>query len=370
MTAALRVGLLFGGASVEHEVSLTSARGVLVGLRTAGHEVVPIAARGDGRWLPPDPSRAILEGRATRVDSVDVPDAEGRIVVDPGRGGLLHVGPRGGIAVRLDALFAVMHGWGGEDGRLQGALELGGIAVVGSGVLGSAAGMDKEHAKRIFESHGLPVVPWRVVRRAEGSDLDETAARLSSAFDFPVFVKPANGGSSVGVVKVKEPASLPAALDEAFRFDHKVIVEKGIDAREIECAVIGNDRPEASIVGEIVPSREFYDYAAKYLDGTSELRIPAPIDEATSGRVRAVAVRAFAALDLAGMARVDFLLDRDSGRLFLNEVNTLPGFTPISMYPKLWEASGLLFPDLVDRLVRLALQRKAADDGLTKRWGG
>jgi D-alanine-D-alanine ligase len=262
----------------------------------------------------------------------------------------------------LDVLFSVVHGWGGEDGRYQGLLETIGLPYVGPGVLGSAAGMDKAVAKVLFEARGLPVAPWRALDRATWERDGEGALRpLAEALGYPLFVKPACGGSSVGISKVATPAALTGAVEEAMALDPKVVLERGLNAREIEVAVLGNERPEASICGEVVPSREFYDYASKYLDGTSELRIPAPLSTDLAGRVRELAVAAFAALDLAGMARVDFFVEKDGDAVWINEVNTLPGFTPISMYPKLWEASGLAYGDLLDRLVGLALDRAATD---------
>jgi D-alanine-D-alanine ligase len=260
--------------------------------------------------------------------------------------------------IELEVVFPLVHGWGGEDGRLQGALDLAGIPCVGAGVCGSAVGMDKVLTRQLCEAQGLPGVRWMVFHASTYVSAPETAhRRIAAELGFPVFVKPSNGGSSVGVTRVAKASGLPAAMDEAFDCDATVLVEEGVDAREIECAVLGNEQPEASVLGEIVPSREFYDYAAKYLDGTSELKIPAPLDGETTEAVRAHAVSAFRCLGLSGMARVDFLVARSSGRVYLNEVNTLPGFTSISMFPKLWEASGLAYPELVRRLVDLALER-------------
>ncbi len=371
MIPPLRVGLLFGGASVEHEVSVVSARGVAAGLDPARFDCVALAVTGDGRWLSPEASARILGSERARAEVSPADDDGVRLVVDPG-GGLLAVAPDGpAVPVAVDVIFPVLHGWGGEDGRLQGALELAGIPCVGAGVLGSAAGMDKEATKSIFEARGLPVGPWRALRAARyASDPEGSRGRLAADLGFPMFVKPANGGSSVGISKVKSPAELDRAIRDALECDRKVVVEAALDAREIECAVLGNDDPLASRPGEIVPSREFYDYAAKYLDGKSELRIPAPLDGTTEATVRSLAVEAFLALDLAGMARVDFFVDRRSGGVFLNEANTLPGFTPISMYPKLWEASGVPYPELLDRLVRLALDRAAASSERATRWRG
>jgi D-alanine-D-alanine ligase len=334
-------------------VSVISARGVARALDPVRWSCVPIGVTPGGRWLPFEASGAVLDSELPRVVPAE-PDDGSRIVADPGGGGLVLL-RRGGAAerVEIDAIFSVVHGWGGEDGRIQAVLELAGIPFVGPGVLGSAVGMDKAVAKRLFECRGLPVAPWRLVRRSDHAaspDAEETG--LAAALGFPMFVKPANGGSSVGITKVRRREDLKAALDLAFSLDSKAVVEKGLDVRE----VLGNDSPEASVVGEIVPSNEFYDYAAKYLDGSSQLRIPAPLPEASAGRIRELAVAAFRALDLEGLARVDFFVERPSGAIWLNEVNTLPGFTPISMFPKLWEASGLPYPRLLDRLLDLAFE--------------
>ncbi|HEX4823459.1 MAG TPA: D-alanine--D-alanine ligase family protein [Candidatus Polarisedimenticolaceae bacterium] len=359
MTPRARVGLLFGGASVEHEVSVVSARGVAGALDPARYDVVPVAIAEDGRWLAPAASAAILASGASRAQA----DGDAGLVVDPGAGGLLatangHAPSR----LQLDVIFSVVHGWGGEDGRIQGLLDLAGIPCVGSGVLGSAVGMDKQVAKALFQERGLPVGPWRsLLRSAWSADRETEERRLAEALGFPMFVKPANGGSSVGISKVRDAKALPEALEAGFEHDRKVVVEKGLDVREIECAVLGNDRTEVSICGEIVPAGEFYDYASKYQDGSSRLLIPAPLAPEIGERIRALAQEAFGALDLAGMARVDFFLERGSDRILINEVNTLPGFTPISMYPKLWEASGLSYRDLLTKLIDLARARHAEE---------
>lgn len=355
MSRPRRIALLFGGTSVEHEVSVVSARGVAAALDPSRFEVVPIGITTEGRWLVPDASRAVLASKAARVEGRG---DEGRLVVDPGVG-LLRLTEAGRPEpLPVDAVFSVVHGWGGEDGRFQGLLEVAGIPLVGPGVLGSAAGMDKQIAKALFQERGIPVGPWRALRRErwEARAKAEEAA-VVDALGLPLFVKPANGGSSVGINKVRDAGGLSEALRIAFEHDAKAVVERGLDAREIECAVLGNAGAEVSVCGEIVPSGEFYDYASKYQDGTSELLIPAPIPAPLSDRIRSLALSAFDALDLSGMARVDFFLERSTGDVFVNEVNTLPGFTPISMYPKLWEASGLTYPDLLSRLVDLAVER-------------
>lgn len=362
MTSKTQVGLVFGGPSVEHEVSVVSARGVAKALDPGRFDCVPLAVTGGGAWLSPEASRRILDGTEDRTDASSISHDGSRVAVEPGAG--LAIVERDGRSRSLpvDVIFCVMHGWGGEDGRIQGLLDLAGVPYVGPGVLGSAAGMDKEIAKAVFERHGLPVAPWTSFRREDfARDPAGTMSRVLSLLPLPMFVKPANGGSSVGITKVKEAPALAPAIEAALRCDRKVVVEEGLDAREIECAVLGNDRPECSVPGEILPSREFYDYEAKYLDGTSGLLIPAPLDEAAAAEIRDLAVRAFSALDLAGMARVDFFLVRSTGRVVINEVNTLPGFTPISMYPKLWEASGLTYPELLAKLIRLAFERTASE---------
>lgn len=346
---------------MEHEVSLLSARGVASALDPARFETVALGVSGDGRWLAPAESARVLFSDAKRVEA---PESGGaRLVVDPAYGGLIKIASGADAQpVPVDVVFSVVHGWGGEDGRIQGLLELAGVPCVGAGVLGSAVGMDKQVAKALFQERGLPVGPWRSMRRGHWLQdrLGETA-RLVEALGLPLFVKPANGGSSVGISKVRSAEDLPAALVLAFAHDRKVVVELGLNAREIECAVLGNDSPEASIPGEIVPSGEFYDYASKYEDGTSTLLIPAPLAPEVSDRIRALAIAAFDALDLSGMARVDFFLEKETGRVLVNEVNTLPGFTPISMYPKLWEATGLSYRELLTRLIDLARERSVQE---------
>lgn len=367
-----RVGLLFGGASVEHEVSVSSARGVAAALDSRRFECVPLGVTGDGRWLSPGASARVLASSSARVEPMP-PDDGVRLLVDPGFGGIVAAGPgTAARAVEIDVVFPVLHGWGGEDGRIQGLLDVAGVPYVGAGVLGSAVGMDKAVAKTLFEQRGLPVGPWRaLVRHEHRIDASGSEAAIEAALGFPVFVKPANGGSSVGISKANDPMALRAALEEAFGYDEKVVVERALAVREIECAVLGNDRPEPSVVGEIVPAGEFYDYDAKYLRGTSELHIPAKLPDGVAARVRALALEAFRSLDLSGMARVDFFVEKAPGEvIFLNEVNTLPGFTPISMYPKLWEATGLPYPDLLSRLLDLAAERCATQQQRASRWKG
>lgn len=357
------MGLLFGGRSVEHEVSVISARGVAAAARETGLTCVPIGVTGEGRWLSPELSSAILSSEVPRAEPAPGQDDGCRVVPDLAGGRLVCItADRAARPVELDVLFPLVHGWGGEDGRLQGLLELTGLPYVGAGVLGSAAAMDKALAKVVFQASGLPVTAWLgITEREYRSQPRPTLRRVEDALGLPVFVKPANGGSSVGVTRVDDADELPAAMDAAFECDRKLLVEVAVSAREIECAVLGNDDPQASVLGEIVPSRPFYDYAAKYLDGTSRLLIPAPLEPELAHRISDYALRAYQALDLRGFARVDFLLDRQDGRVFLNEINTLPGFTPISMFPKLWEASGMAYPELIERLVALALEHWGAE---------
>jgi D-alanine-D-alanine ligase len=293
------------------------------------------------------------------------------VVVDPGSGDLLAIGTHGEARrLGVDVIFPLIHGWGGEDGRVQGALEIAGIPYVGAAVCGSALGMDKILARQILDAQGLPSVRWMALDAGTYRRSAETACRrVVSELGLPTFVKPSNGGSSVGVSHVTTEDALPAAIEEALACDRRILVEAAVPrAREIECAVLGNERPEASVLGEILPSREFYDYAAKYLDGTSGLEIPASLDGDAAAAIRAHALSAFRALGLAGLARVDFLVDRASGRAYLNEVNTLPGFTSISMFPKLWEATGVPFRELVERLVQLGLERWRGERSLRTVW--
>ncbi len=355
----LRLGLLFGGRSGEHEVSLTSAASVLQALDPAKYEVVPIGITREGRWLVGSAAdlpagglpEVLVKGRPV-TPSLD-PSADGPrlVALDSAR-------TPADSAEKLDVIFPVLHGTFGEDGTIQGLLELTGIPYVGAGVLASAVGMDKDVMKRLFRDADLPVVDWVLVLRSDWQNSPgEVRRQVRRKFRFPVFVKPANLGSSVGISKVHNLRELAAALDLAAAYDRKIIVEVGLDAREIECSVLGNDRPEASVPGEVVSINEFYDYEAKYVKEGSRLIIPAPLSKRDTRRVQELAVGAFRAIDGAGMARVDFLFDRPSRKIFVNEINTIPGFTPISMYPKLWEASGLSNSRLLDRLIELALER-------------
>jgi len=344
------VGLLFGGRSVEHEVSLASATSILAALDPNHYDVVLIAVAPDGSWhlgSPALPLEAAVSG-----EPIDLPAA-------PGDHTLVSASQRDlGPAADLDIVFPIIHGCGGEDGSLQGLLDMAGIAYVGSGVLGSALQMDKEVAKRLLAGAGVPVVPWILVRSGEIAGWSEAATgRVVSELGLPLFVKPANLGSSVGISRIVEAGELVPALREAARFDTKILVERGVDARELEVALLGNSPIEASVPGEIRTQHEFYDYTAKYADDTTDLIVPAALGEEQTRRIQALAVLAMQTLEGSGLGRVDFLLDRESGEFFVNEVNSLPGFTEASMYPRLWEASGLPYPALLDRLIELGLER-------------
>lgn len=369
MTKKIRLGVLFGGRSGEHEVSLTSAAAVMKALDPEKYELVPVGITPEGRWRVGSKALGLLAGAAgdnlaQRTAPLQTVLEEGRAVtpsVDPTGPKLLPLAKSSGAVTsrpEVDVIFPVLHGTFGEDGTIQGLLELADVPYVGAGVLASAAGMDKDVMKRLFRDAGLPVVPWEMVLRREWEDDPGGVRRkVKKRLRFPLFVKPANLGSSVGITKVHSPEEFQAGMDLAAQYDRKILVEKAVDAREIECAVLGNDQPEASLPGEIVPVNEFYDYEAKYIKEGSKLLIPARLSRRQIKRVRELAVRGFKAIDCAGMGRVDFLLDRKNGKLFLLEINTIPGFTSISMYPKLWEATGVPYTKLLDRLVELAIER-------------
>jgi len=365
----LRVGVIYGGRSGEHEVSLASAAAVFQNLDPARYLPVAILIDKEGRWAlparPPAISVAADVIHAGRKGISEPSAREAHLVAHPGGDTLLTIDRReNGTVVSglgLDVVFPVLHGPYGEDGTVQGHLELANVPYVGAGVLASAVGMDKAAMKKVFAADHLPICDYEVVlarewRRDERTIMNAIVARLG----FPVFVKPANLGSSVGISKARHAVELRDAINLAAEFDRKVVVEAAVPkAREIECSVIGNDEPEASVPGEVVPSREFYDYQAKYLDSGSQLLIPAPLSKSLTEKVRELAIAAFRAIDGSGMARVDFLLAGETGLLYLNEVNTIPGFTTIGMYSKMWAASGLPFPALLDRLIGLALERHA-----------
>jgi D-alanine-D-alanine ligase len=363
MSKKLRVGVVFGGRSGEHEVSVASAASVMEALDKDKYEIIPIGITHDGRWLAGSDPRRMITGVPMEEAGQDAPVTAVVITGDPTRNGLVPVEDNSApeeTAGALDIVLPVLHGTYGEDGTLQGLLEMAGLPYAGCGVLGAALGMDKEKAKMVFRSAGLPVLDWLSVRRFElEQDAEALCRRIEERFAYPIFAKPANLGSSVGVGKAHDRSELLPVLKAALEYDRKVIVEPGINCRELECGVLGNDQPIASTVGEVVSSNEFYDYRAKYVDNASRLYIPAQIPDATLEEIRDMAVRAFLALDLSGLARVDFFLDTDSSEVYINELNTMPGFTQISMYPKLWEASGIPYPDLLDRLIQLGIERYA-----------
>ena len=399
--AKIRVGILFGGRSGEHEVSLLSAASVVKAIDKTKYEVVPIGITKDGRWLTAEHAERLLHGdaalsgagsgadknvRATQTLRAGDPEATpGAAVLAAGSSVVVPPEPRresalqpfqtdakvadiglrraADRAINVDVIFPVLHGTFGEDGTIQGLLELADMAYVGAGVLGSAAGMDKDVMKALFRTAGLPIVKHVTVLRSAWESAPKKVEKLvESKVRYPVFVKPANLGSSVGISKAHDRKELGPAIEEAAKFDRKIVIEEGVGgskrkAREIECAVLGNDDPKASVAGEIVPCKEFYDYDAKYLAEGSELVIPAKLSKAEMKRVQALAVAAFQAVDCSGLARVDFLMDPKSRKMYVNEINTMPGFTAISMYPKLWAATGVSYPELIDRLIQLGMER-------------
>ena len=357
----IRIGIIFGGRSGEHEVSLASAASVIANLDRDKYEVVPIGITKEGSWLlgvePPQLQAAeqhiTSDANLTQTTAVT-------LTGDPSLRRLIPVrsNEQLGVEGTLDVIFPVLHGTYGEDGALQGLLEMANVPYVGCGVLGSALGMDKEKMKMVFESVELPIVDSLTYRRNQWErSAEEIMDAVEEHIGYPCFVKPVNLGSSVGVNKAHDRDELKHAIDVAAEYDRKIIIECSIDCRELECSVLGNDEPLASIVGEVVPSNEFYDYNAKYIDAKSQIIIPADIPNITAENVRRWAVQAFLALDLSGLARVDFFMEKETGKVYINEVNTIPGFTQISMYPKLWEASGLSYPQLLDRLIELAIER-------------
>jgi D-alanine-D-alanine ligase len=388
--AKLRVGILFGGRSGEHEVSLLSAASVLNAIDKSKYEVVPIGITKDGRWVTAEHAERLLKGAAeasgahSHLRAGDPEATPGAAVLAAGASVVVPPEPAhrdvgltpfqteaanlrraADRAINVDVIFPVLHGTFGEDGTIQGLLELADLAYVGAGVLGSAAGMDKDVMKALFRNAGLPMVKHvAVLRSAWENEPKKVVRAVESRLKYPVFVKPANLGSSVGISKAHDRRELGPAIVEAAKFDRKIVIEEGVGgkkhkAREIECAVLGNDDPKASVAGEIVPCKEFYDYDAKYLAEGSELVIPAKLSKAEMKRVRALAIAAFKAVDCSGLARVDFLMDPKSRRLYVNEINTMPGFTSISMYPKLWAATGLPYPELIDQLIQFGIERHA-----------
>ncbi len=389
MKKKLRVGILFGGRSGEHEVSLLSAASILKAIDRKKYDVVPIGITKQGRWVTANDAHALLSGSQPPANPLQAGDPEATPTAEVIRSGEPVIIPPvpaeslnplalsassdlGRQSLALDVVFPVLHGTFGEDGTIQGLFELADIAYVGSGVLGSAAGMDKDTMKKLFSAAGLPQTPYLSFLRSEwSSDPRRVTKRIEAALVYPLFVKPANLGSSVGISKVHDRSELAPAMNLAASFDRKLVIEQGVGGpgakpRELEVAVLGNDSPEASVVGEIVPGAEFYDYDAKYHSDASVPIIPAHLSKTEEKQIRAMAIAAFRACDCSGLARVDFLMEpapkgRTSSkpRIFLNEINTLPGFTSISMYPKLWQATGLPYKQLIDRLIELARERHA-----------
>ncbi|MGD8821531.1 MAG: D-alanine--D-alanine ligase family protein [Anaerolineales bacterium] len=367
MTDKTTLGLLFGGRSGEHEVSLMSARSVMDALDTDHYQVLQIGITKEGHWRSgPDLLQAFTEGDYQAGDRVT-------ILPEPGSDGLFLWSADQPLALvsKLDVVFPVLHGTFGEDGTVQGLLELADVAYVGAGVLASSVAMDKGLFKRVMQAHYIPVLPWTVLQGALIDDDIQEVIRLAEAVGaYPLFVKPANMGSSVGVSKAANRSDLMEGLLEARQFDRRIVVEQGIEAREIEVSVIGNEDPQASIPGEVVPGADFYSYQAKYIDDTSDLLIPAPLDPETTEEIRRLAVQAYAAIDGAGFARVDFLLEKSTNKIYMNEINTIPGFTKISMFPKLWEASGLDYRSLVQALIDYAVARQAQKTKLSRSYEG
>src|SRR5580700_2742780 len=381
----LRIGILFGGRSGEHEVSLLSAASVLNAIDKDKYEVVPIGITKDGRWLTAEHAENLLTGKLVleprNLRAGDPQNTEAAAVLARGEAVVVPPEPvhrQSGLvpfqtdaalmrrasdrAINVDVIFPVLHGTFGEDGTIQGLLELADIPYVGAGVLGSAAGMDKDIMKSLFIAAGIPIVKHVTLLRSMWEKEPKKVAKLVGKLKYPVFVKPANLGSSVGISKAHNRKELGPAIEEAAKFDRKIVIEQGVGgakekAREIECSVLGNDEPAASVPGEIVPGKEFYDYTAKYVDEGSQLIIPAKLSKSETKEVQQLAIAAFKAVDCSGLARVDFLMDPKTRKIYLNEINTMPGFTAISMYPKLWAASGLEYVDLIDRLIQLGLER-------------
>ena len=365
----LSVGVIFGGQSGEHDVSLMSAQSVMSALDPAKYDVIPIGISKEGRWITGNAIAALSSGENGAHQAALLPDPQSSALVQIE---LTEAQPTSlSIVSELDVVIPVLHGTYGEDGTVQGLLELAGLPYVGAGVVGSAVGMDKAIFKYVMAANSIPILPWRLIAFNEWAQAPSSVVfAIESAISYPVFTKPANLGSSVGISKCKSREELVAGVNEAFRFDRRVVVEQGIDARELEVAVLGNEEPIASIVGEVRPRRDFYDYYAKYIaepgsEDESELLIPANIDPEMSHQVRALAIQAYKVIDCAGMGRVDMLLDKGSEALYINEINTIPGFTRISMYPKLWEASGISYPQLLDQLISLALERRRVKENMT-----
>jgi D-alanine-D-alanine ligase len=351
-----RVAVVFGGRSGEHEISVRSARAIVAALDPARYDVVLVGIDKQGRWRTGPELQDALDRADRELVTLPPLGTEVTLVVDPTAPGLLPLA--GGSPIPIDVAFPILHGTFGEDGAVQGLFEMAGLPYVGAGVLGSAAGMDKGTTKALLRQAGIPVCKWIVVH-AGSEPVDDVRARIGEKLGFPCFVKPANLGSSVGISKVHAPSELEAALRVAASYDSSLVIEEAIDGRELECAVLGNDAPEASVLGELIPSKEWYDYEDKYVGTGTRVVIPAAIEPNVAAEARRLAGAVFRAVGCSGLARVDFFLERGTGKLYVNEINTMPGCTPSSMFPKMWEATGMPFPRVVDRLLALARERHA-----------
>ena len=358
MAGKLKVGIIFGGRSGEHEVSFCSASSIIKAIDKDKYTVVPIGITKEGRWISPrDSELALQSGKIEGKNTVILlNDSFSKSLVCIDNNQRLD---KSSALEKLDVIFPVLHGPYGEDGTVQGLLELANIPYVGAGVAASAISMDKDLMKIIFQQKNLPILKWMTIKRKEWQkDKEKILSLIQNGFGYPLFVKPTNLGSSVGITKVHKKEELEKAIDLASSYDRKILIEKGLEeVREIECGVLGNDEPRASVVGEVKPAGEFYDYDSKYIDKETQLIIPADLPDAVSQEVQRIALRAFKAVDAAGMARVDFFVSKKENKIYLSEINTIPGFTSVSMYPRLWEASGISYPELIDRLIQLALER-------------
>ena len=354
----IRVGLIFGGRSGEHEVSFCSASSIIKAINKDKYTVVPIGITKEGRWISPQDSELALQSGKIEGKSTVI------LLKDPSGNALIRTtnnqrSDKSPALERVDVIFPALHGPYGEDGTIQGLLEVANIPYVGAGVAASAISMDKDLMKTIFQQRGLPILKWMTIRRKEWQkDKEKILSSIENGFEYPLFVKPTNLGSSVGITKVHEKEELEGAIDLASSYDRKILIEEGLEeVREIECGILGNDEPRASVVGEVRPAGEFYDYDSKYIDGGTQLIVPAELPDDVSKKVQDIALLAFKAVDAVGMARVDFFVSKKENKIYLNEINTIPGFTSVSMYPRLWMASGVPYSDLIDQLIQLALER-------------
>jgi len=357
-TKKLKVGIIFGGRSGEHEVSYCSATSIMKAINKDKYTVVPIGITKEGRWISPEETAQALQSGRIEGESTVI------LLNNPSYNNLIRIDNNQKLKKdtsegKLDVIFPVLHGPYGEDGTVQGLLELADIPYVGAGVTASAISMDKELMKTIFKQKGLPVVKWLTIKRKDWyKSKEEILSLIQNSFEYPLFIKPTNLGSSVGITKVHKAKELEKAIDLASSYDRKILVEQGLEGvKEIECSILGNDEPRASVVGEVKPAGEFYDYDSKYIDEATQLIVPADLPEEVSRKVQEIALRAFKAIDAAGMARVDFFVTKKENKIYLNEINTIPGFTSVSMYPRMWESSGISYTDLIDRLIQLALER-------------